>query len=124
MKTKPRKKINAKRVEQLAARGLSNEQIAVSIGVSPSTLYSKKKENIELEEAIARGRAAGIEEVSNTLFQKAVEGDNTCIIFYLKCNGWTEAKTPIDVNVNSSVSAGMEGVYAGLRSAVNGEQGD
>ena len=70
--------------EKLAAQGLTLEQVAHCIGICYKTLNEKKKQFSELSDAIKRGQAAGIEQVSNALFDKAITGDNTSMIFYLK----------------------------------------
>lgn len=70
--------------EEWASQGLTMEQISQSLGLSPGTLYRKKKEVSALEDAIQRGRAKGIAAVSSALFKKAIGGDNTAMIFYLK----------------------------------------
>jgi len=72
------------KVESLAAQGLTKEQIARSLGVSYNTLNERQKDYPEFLEAIKRGQAKGIATVSNALFQKAKDGDNTAMIFYLK----------------------------------------
>jgi hypothetical protein len=59
-------------------------QIAHCLGVSHTTVYERQNEYPEFAEAIKKGRAEGISKVANKLFEKAVDGDNTCIIFYLK----------------------------------------
>ena len=43
------------RVEELAAQGLTNEQIAACLGICESTLYNKKREFLEFLEAIKKG---------------------------------------------------------------------
>jgi len=72
------------RCEAYAAQGLTYEQIARCIGLAASTMIEKRKQFPELQEAIKRGQAAGIDQVSNALFNRAVGGDNTAMIFYLK----------------------------------------
>lgn len=73
-----------KQAESLAAQGLTMEQIASVLGMGCSTLYTKQSENQELQEAIKRGRHKGVATISNALFNKAKNGDNTAMIFYLK----------------------------------------
>jgi predicted transcriptional regulator len=68
----------------MASRGLTVKQIADCLGVSDATIYERQKEYPEFLEAIKRGRSEGINQVTNKLFEKAVDGDNTCMIFYLK----------------------------------------
>ncbi len=80
------------RAERLMAQGLTKEQCARALGVSVSTFYVYQAENSEFSEAIKRGEALGIEEVTNALFENAtLERDNTAIIFYLKNRaGWVD----------------------------------
>ena len=73
-----------KKVETLAAQGLTCEQVARSLGIGPTTFFERQKECPELKEAMDDGRAKGIATISNALFQKAKAGDNTAMIFYLK----------------------------------------
>ena len=45
----------------------------------------------EFSDAIKRGQAQGVDAVTNKLFEKATEGDNTSMIFYLKNRaGWKD----------------------------------
>lgn len=60
-----------RKVERLAARGLTIIQIGISLGWSEDTIHRKKKEDSELSEAIKRGQSKGIETVSNSLFKNA-----------------------------------------------------
>ena len=73
------------RVEKLAAKGLSRDQIAWSLGIHPATLYKKKAQNTELSDAIKRGESSGLEEITNSLYKNAKKGNVTAQIFYLKC---------------------------------------
>jgi len=84
-----------KQVEQLAAQGLTHEQIAYSIGCVPSCFYRKKIIKKELREAIDRGKAKGIATISNSLFTKAKNGDTQAIKYYLNNrdpSNWSEKK--------------------------------
>ena len=70
------------RTERLMAPGLTREQCARALGISVATFYVYQAENSEFSEAIKRGEALGIEEVTNALFENAtLERDNTAIIF-------------------------------------------
>lgn len=72
------------KVEALAAQGLTQDQIARSMGISPDTLYERKKDNAEFSEAIKAGQAKGIATITNSLFKAAKAGNITAQIFYLK----------------------------------------
>jgi len=80
-----------KRAEAYAAQGLTMVQIANVLGIGETTLYEKRQEYSEFSEAIKRGKNKGIATITNALFTKAREGDNTAMIFYLKNQaGWQD----------------------------------
>lgn len=91
MKTKPKIELDIQKVEELAGLGLTREEIALSLGVSYSTLNRRAKEFEEVETAIQRGRALANIKVAGELMKAIEEGNVTAIIFYLKTRaGWTE----------------------------------
>ncbi|SMB88495.1 hypothetical protein SAMN05660772_02818 [Pasteurella testudinis DSM 23072] len=115
--TKPKIEINLKQVEALAARGLTQQQIADSLGISETTLYTNKRENVDFAEAIKRGKAKGIATVTNKLFAKIEEGNLTATIFYLKTQaGWRETEvTEIRGEINQTVTEISKADYAKVR---------
>lgn len=83
--------IDLDKVEELASKGLTIEQIAASLGISDRTLYSKKKRYAEIADAIKKGQAAGIATIANKLFQKAMGGNVAAMIFFLKARAdWSD----------------------------------
>ena len=87
MKTKPRIEIDFAKVEALASRGLTKQQIADALGVSQTTFYARQKESEEFEEAIKRGQAKGVASVSNKLYESAMRGEAWAVCFFLKTKG-------------------------------------
>lgn len=75
---------NTAQAESLASHGLTLKQIAYSLGICYDTLNERRKEFPEFSDAIKRGQAKGIETIANALFEKAKNGDNVAMIFYLK----------------------------------------
>ena len=71
-------------IREMASNGLTVAQIADCLGVSQSTLYGKQNEYKEFMDAIKKGRAEGLNKVSNALFEKATQGNVTAMIYYLK----------------------------------------
>ena len=69
---------------EMASNGLTVAQIADCLGISESTLYGKQNEYKEFLDAIKRGRAEGLHQVSNALFEKAIDSNVTAMIYYLK----------------------------------------
>jgi predicted transcriptional regulator len=96
---------------EMASRGLTVSQIADCLGISESTLYGKQNEYIEFLEAIKKGRAEGLNQVSNALFEKAIDGNVTAMIYFLKVRdreNWGEYQPellreipPINITVDS-----------------------
>ena len=80
--------------ERFMAQGLTKEQCAAALGISRSKFFEIQEQNVDFLDAIKRGEAMGIEEVTNALFENAtLERDNTAIIFYLKNRaGWVDKK--------------------------------
>lgn len=76
--------LDPKKVEQLAAQGLTVRQVADCCDISRSQLYARLKEEPDLSDALKRGRSKGIDVVTNALFQNAKGGNVTAQIFYLK----------------------------------------
>lgn len=103
MKTKPKIEIDLAKVEALASRLLSKEQIAISLGIGTTTLYSRQKENVEFEEAIKRGREKGVATIANKLVESAIAGNTTAQIFVLKTHGGQEWKDKQDINLSGEL---------------------
>ena len=103
MKTKPKIEIDLAKVEALASRLLSKEQICISLGISESTLYRNQREKTELTEAIKRGREKGVATIANKLVESAIEGNTTAQIFILKTHGGQEWKDRQDVSLTGEV---------------------
>lgn len=85
------KNIDIQSIEDLAALGLTEQQIADSLGISRSTLSRRKADNETFDTALRKGRAKAITKVSNALMNEIEKGSLRAIIFYLKCRaGWKE----------------------------------
>lgn|SRR5574344_1006656 len=97
-------KIDIEKIKALAGRGLTKEQIALSLGFSSRTFLRRQQENKEIEQAYREGKAQGVGIIANALFEKAKKGDNTAMIFFLKCNGWREnSETTININQSKDI---------------------
>tara|TARA_B100001063_G_C16634074_1_gene487384 strand:- start:200 stop:688 length:489 start_codon:yes stop_codon:yes gene_type:complete len=81
-----------KSAEQFMAQGLTREQCAANLGISRSKFFEIQEQNVDFLDAIKKGEARGIGDVTNALFENAtVKKDNTAIIFYLKNRaGWVD----------------------------------
>lgn len=107
------KKLDASRVESVAAMGGTNDQIADALGVSPKTLLNIRKRDAEIGEAVKRGKDKADLQVVASLYKKAIgyetldkggkavwmAGDTTAMIFWLKNRRPLEWKDRKDVAV-------------------------
>ena len=69
--------------------GLTDEQIAQNIGIRRETLYSWKKRFPNINNALKRGREQSNYIIESKLFQTALSGNTTAMIFWLK-NNWRD----------------------------------
>ena len=70
--------------EECGALGMNMEQTAWNLGINPSTLYKYKAQMGALNEAILRGRARGIKNMTGCLKSQAESGNTHATMFYLK----------------------------------------
>ena len=93
------------RVEKLATRGLSQKQVCDALGFSETWWHAKKQEKTELDECYKRGQAKGLAEVSNAIFEQALNGSTGAACFYLKNRDpdrWSDVKSVNAVQINIS----------------------
>jgi len=100
--TKP---IDYEELYNLAKIGLSEEQIAVSLGISVSTIARRKRDDDTFAETLKAGKQAGISAVTNSLFESATaEKPNTSAqIFFLKNRAQWRDRTEVDANINGGI---------------------
>jgi hypothetical protein len=94
---RPRRTLTEKQqaeVETLAAF-LSIEQMADYFGVSERHMHNMMDRDESIRAAYKRGRSKAIGKVAQGLLQKALAGDTTSSIFYLKTQArWRETSPP------------------------------
>jgi transcriptional regulator with XRE-family HTH domain len=115
------KVIDYDKLYNLAKIGLSEEQIAVSLGISVSTIARRKRDDDTFADTLKAGKQAGISAVTNALFESATaEKPNTSAqIFYLKNRaGWRD-RTEVDANIYADVTVthDIEAALQALRDA-------
>lgn len=71
-------------LEGWARDGLTDEQIAHNCGITATTLYDWKNRFTEISEALKNGKEVVDYQVENALLKKAIGGDTTAQIFWLK----------------------------------------
>jgi len=125
---KPIKKVGRKRitldleqVENLASRGLGTTQIARALGVSWDTIDRNRKRSADFEDALKRGKARGLAQVTNSLFTSATDGNVTAQIFYLKNQ---DPKTWKDRVENVHATINLNEVLTGAKERIGGQVTD
>ena len=125
MKTKPKIQIDLAKVEQFAQVCDNEEEIALALGVSYSTLLNRKKESEDFREAIKRGKAKANVFVGGRLMSLIKEGNSAATIFWLKAKcGWRETNRteltgvdgkPIQASVKNEGVDGWEQVFQKMK---------
>jgi cytidylate kinase len=72
------------KLEGMALDGLVDEQIADNMGISVSTLYHYKNKYPKIDKALKKGKEVVDRQVENALLDKALNGNVTAMIFWLK----------------------------------------
>jgi hypothetical protein len=86
--------IDIAEVKRLAGLGLSEENIAISLGISQDTLTRRKKDFAEFAEALKSGKVAAQTVVADKLYELCKEGNLGAIIWYEKTRlGYSEKIT-------------------------------
>lgn len=85
--------INPEELEHLARIGFSDGEICRILGISNDTLRRRKKNCIEVFNAIDRGRRSGVAAVANALYDAAIDGNLKAQITYLRAAGWFSRST-------------------------------
>lgn len=101
-------------LEGWARDGLTDEQIAERMGISTTTLYRWKSEHREIWESLKKGKEVIDYQVENALLQKALDGDTTAQIFWLKnrkAKTWRDKQeTQITGNMNIKQENSLKGL--------------
>jgi transcriptional regulator with XRE-family HTH domain len=76
--------ISLEQVEVIASLGLTDDEIAIILGISERTLNYWKKSNPEFLQSLKRGKLKADFQIAKSLYVKALLGDTTAMIFWLK----------------------------------------
>ena len=103
------KPIDLDKLYDLAKIGLSEEQIAISLGISVSTIARRKRDDDTFNETLKAGKQAGISAVTNSLFESATadKPNTSAQIFFLKNRAAWRDRTEVDTNI----AGGIEVTY-------------
>ena len=92
-------------IEHHASRGLSQQQVCHSLGLSETWWYDAKQKNSEISDSFKRGQAKGLAEVSNAIYEQALNGSTGAACFFLKNRDpdrWSDVKSVNAVQINIS----------------------
>jgi predicted DNA-binding protein (UPF0251 family) len=83
-------------IELLAGYGLSIQQIGSVIGISKSTLDSRRATEKRVAEAVERGRAMAEAKIGKSLFERAIDGDIAAIRWWEMTRAKRSAEAKIE----------------------------
>lgn len=82
------KKVTVIQIEPLVEEYRGNvAAIARKLGVNRSTIWARVKESKTLQESLDNARQTMLDDAEDTLYSKALAGDITALIFFLKTQG-------------------------------------
>ena len=90
-------------IELHASRGLSQQQICHALGISETWWYDAKQKGAEISESFKRGQAKGLAEVSNAIYEQALNGLTGAACFFLKNRDpdrWSDVKSVNALQIN------------------------
>ena len=114
------KKIDLEELYSLAKIGLSEAQVAQSLGISQSTMTRRKQSDADFDKALKDGQQAGITAVTSALFTGATNADKPSTaaqIFFLKNRArWTD-RQEMDISGGIGVEVQLDAAIDALKSA-------
>jgi len=97
-----------------ARDGLTEEQIAQNMGISVRTLSTYKKQHFPILQALKKGKEVVDFAVENSLLKKALAGDVTAMIFWLKNRRRDKWRDRYDMSADVSGLRKIEALMEGL----------
>ena len=124
---RPRKvlKVDPQQVEDMAAIGLTRDEIAQLAGVSNVTLWKRLGEDDKLLNAMKRGRHRFTASIRRTIYDEAVNKRNTTAMIWISKNelGWKdqghmqiggEKGAPVEVGLSESMVDNIKRLILGI----------
>ena len=114
------KKIDLEELYSLAKIGLSEAQVAQSLGISQSTMTRRKQSDADFDKALKAGQSAGITAVTSALFNGATNADKpstSAQIFYLKNRANWADRQEMDISGGIGVEVQLDAAIDALKAA-------
>lgn len=98
----PKKEIDWELVDRKLKAGCTGVEIASCLGIHPDTLYirTQDEKGIGFSDYSQQKKAAGDSSIREAQFNKAIEGDNTMLIWLGK-NRLKQSESPQEISVNA-----------------------
>jgi len=115
--------IDLEKVETLAGYGLTEDEIADFIGISRATLAVYKGIHPEFLDVLKRGKTKADGLVTQALYKRALNGDVTACIFWLKNRQRDRWRDRHDIDHAGEVAAKVSGQVVFLMPRPDGGEG-
>lgn len=90
--------IDLDKVRKLAGDGLTDEEIALCLGISTDTIGRRKKDSAEFADAIKEGKAIAAGTVANALMELVKRKNLGAIVWYEKTRRGLSDRLSVDVD--------------------------
>jgi len=98
--------VNLEKVEVIASMGLTDEEIAIVLGISRRTLNYWKTSNPDFLHSLKRGKLKADYNVTQSLYTRALAGSDAAAIFWLKNRRPDLWRDKQDVNHSGEIKTG------------------
>lgn len=106
-------------LEGWARDGLTDEQIAHNCGITAKTLYEWKNKYSDFSESLKKGKEVVDYKVENALVNKAMSGDVTAMIFWLKNRRPDKWRDKPEIPGGSDALKKARALLEGIESAID-----
>jgi len=113
--------ISLDQVEVIASMGLTDEEIAIVLGISARTLNYWKKTSPDFLQSLKRGKLKADFQVTQSLYKRALAGSDAAAIFWLKNRRpdlWRD-RQQIDGSLTLTGKLSLEAMKKSMKEAEN-----
>lgn len=107
-----------KYIEKLIEKNGVNDAARKELGLSYNVYYNWRKTDPDFDKAVREIMQKQVEYVESKFMQKVMEGNVSCLIFYMKTHGWREGK---DINLSTDNTVDINSTLESIKKELESE---